>query len=182
MAIATYARVCAKNVAGNSQIWLSEAGNITSITVVAGEVTVFTMLSSNKFMEVQPKRDSLIRSDEGTGIGSNISYLHKIEMVFSKLALGVNTLRNSLADASPCGIVAVTKDSNGEYWLTGWNDTDLGNRGLELRIDSGTSGEAATNAEGGLNSITLETTSGYLDLPLTAAGITSFADAATAAS
>lgn len=174
MALATYAKSCVKNVAGNSQIWLTEAANITSITIVAGEVTVFTMSGVTKFLEVEPDRDVLLRTQEGAGIGSNISYTHKIEMKFSKLSTGVNTLRNSLADASPCGIVAVVKDSNGTYWLVGWNASDLGTRGLELRTDNDTSGLIATDAEGGKASIVLETISGYLDLPLTAAGVTSF--------
>lgn len=179
MAIATYARACSKNVSGNSQIWLSEAPNISSITITSGEATAFTMVSTNKFMEVQAEIDSIIRTEEGTGTGSNISYLHKIEMKFSKLATGLNTLRNSLADSSPCGMVAVTKDGNGTYWLTGWNATDLGNRGLELRTDNINSGGTPSDEEGGINSLSLETTSGYVDIPLSSAGVTSFGSAKT---
>jgi hypothetical protein len=181
MAIATYARVCSKNVAGNSQIWITEASNITSITVTAGEAAAFTMDSGKKFMEHQPEMDSLIRTQEGAGIGSNISYNHKIDMKFAKLALGVNTMRNALVDGSPSGMVAVVKDSNGTYWLVGWNDTDLGNRGLELRQDNDNSGGLASDEEGGMANLILETVSGYLDIPLSTAGITSFDSASTAA-
>ena len=179
MAIAVYTKACSKNTPGNSQIWIAEAPNITSITITAGEAAAFTMDSGKKFLEAQADIDKLTRSQEGTGTGSNISYLHKIEMVFSKLALGLNTFRDSLADASPCGMVAVTKDSNGTYWLTGWNANDLGNRGLELRTDNDTSGAAPTDEDSGASTITLETTSGSLDLPLSTAGVTSFGSAKT---
>jgi len=179
MAIAAYARTCAKNVSGNSQIWISEAPNITSITITAGEAAAFTMVATNKFFECEPEIDSLIRSEEGTGTGSNISYVHKIEMKFAKLATGLNTFRNSLADGSPCGMVAVTVDGNGTYWLTGWNETDLGNRGLELRADGSSTGAAPSDEEGGMASVVLECTSGYLDIPLSAAGVTSFGSAKT---
>jgi len=179
MAIATFARTCSKNIPGNSQIWFAEAPNITSITITAGEVTAFTMDSGKKFLEHQPKIDTLVRTQEGVGTGSNISYLHKIALKFAKLATGVNTMRNALSDASPCGIVAVTKDSNGTYWLTGWNATDLGNRGLELRQDNDSSGAAIDDEEGGMADMVLECKSGYLDLPLTEAGVTSFGSAKT---
>lgn len=179
MAIATYARACSKNVAGNSQIWISEAPNISSITITSGEAAAFTMASTNKFMEIQPEIDSLIRSEEGAGTGSNISYTHKIDLKFAKLATGVNTLVDSLADSSPCGMVAVTKDGNGTYWLTGWNENDLGNRGLELRTDSTNSGGAPADEEGGISSVSLECVSGYKDIPLSAAGVTSFGSAKT---
>lgn len=181
MAIATYARTCAKNVAGNSQMWIVEANLIASITVTAGEAAAFTMVTplTDKFLEHQPEIDSLIRSQEGAGTGTNISYTHKIAMKFAHLAVGVNTMRNALADGSPCGMTAVVKDGNGEYWLVGWNNTDLGNRGLELRQDNDASGGAPADAEGGLADMILECTSGYLDLPLSADGITSFIAAKT---
>ena len=179
MAIATYARTCSKNIPGNGQIWLAEASNITSITITSGEVAAFTMEGVTKFLECQPTIDTLVRSEEGTGTGSNISYVHKIDMTFSKLASGLVTFRDSLADASPCGIVAVTLDSNGTYWLTGWNATDLGNRGLELRADNSTSGTTPQDEEGGVATISLETISGYLDIPLSEAGVTSFGTSKT---
>lgn len=179
MAIATYARICEKNKPGNSQIWIAEAPNITSITIAAGEVTTFTMDSGKTFQEHQPMIDQLTRTQEGVGTGSNISYLHKIDMKFAKLATGMNTMRNALADASPCGMVTVTKDTNGEYWLTGWTESDLGTRGLELRQDNDTSGTAPDDAEGSIASLILECKNGDLDLPLTSAGITSFDSAKT---
>jgi len=179
MAIATFARTCAKNVAGNSQIWITEASNIASITITSGEAAAFTMDTGKKFLEHQPEIDSLIRTQEGAGIGTNIAYTHKVDMKFAKLATGVNTMRDALADASPCGMVAVIKDGNGTYWLVGWNATDLGNRGLELSQDNDTSGGALTDEEGGVNSIVLQTVSGYLDIPLSTAGVTSFGSAKT---
>jgi hypothetical protein len=179
MSIAIYTKTCSKNVTGNSQLWVAEAPNITSITITGGEVAAFTMDSGKKFLEAQVDIDKLTRAEEGTGTGTNVSYLHKIEMVFSRLALGLNTYVDSLADASPCGMVTVTKDSNGTYWLTGWNENDLGNRGLELRTDTTTSGAAPTDEDAGSSVVTLEALSGYKDLPLSSAGITSFIAAKT---
>lgn len=166
MAIADYVKTCSKNVAGNSTLWLTEAENISSVTIVTGEITVITMKTGKEWQPYDNDLDSLIRSQEGSGNGNNISYTHKIEAKFSKLSPALNTARTALADASVCGILALVKDSNGVWWLVGYNPSDLTKRALKLMTDSDTSGGAPDDEEGGKASIVLESKSGYLDIPV----------------
>ncbi len=165
MAIAVFTKVCEKNTGGNSRVFLAEAPNATTITVTTGEVAAVTMATGTTFHEVQAEIDTVIRTEAAEGSRSNISYTHRVEMVFAKPTTELNTFRDSLADASPCGILAIVQDGNGECWLIGYNETDTTNRGLYLVQDDTNSG-ALPNDEGG-NSVTiaLETISGFVDIP-----------------
>lgn len=163
MAIATYSKVCEKNVSGNARVFIAQMSGITSITVTAGEITAVT--ATTAFKESQADIDSLIRTEVATGTRSNISYFHRVEMKFAGPDLALNTFRNSLADASPCGMAAIVQDSNGECWLVGWNDTDTTSRGLFLVQDDTNSGALPSDEDAQNVTVALETLSGYLDLP-----------------
>jgi hypothetical protein len=163
-ALANYTKTCTRNIAGNSTLYVNEAANISTVTVVAGEVTALT--TSSDFLTVDVDIDTLVRSQEGTGKKGNMTYLHKIEAVFSYLSATLNTFRDALVTASSCGIIVLTKDSNGVWWLTGWNEIDEGSRGLELITDNDTSGKESSEDGAGEAMISLQRPSGYLDLPV----------------
>jgi len=165
MAIATFTKVCSKNVGGNSAVYLTETANIDSITVTSDEVSVVTMDGEETFHEVKGQIDTIIRTEEGEGNASNIFYTHRVEIKFAKPSTELNVLRNALADASPCGIVAIVTDGNGESWLVGYNETDGVNRPLRLVQDALNSGAAPSEEDGQIVTIALEGTSGYVDLP-----------------
>ena len=164
--IAGFTKVCSKNVPGNSVVWLTESDNIASVTVATGEITALTMATGKTFSVFDVDQDTLIRMEEGTGTGHNMSYVHSVEFALSKPSTHVRTAINNLADASPCGIVALIKDGNGTYWLEGYNEVDLLERGLKLVQDNTTSGTAPDDAEGSKSVIRLETKSGYKTLPV----------------
>ena len=164
--LANYTKVCSKNVPGNSTLWLIEADSVSSATVVTDEITVLALTSGSTFKVFDIDQDTLVRTEEGTGTGHNISYVHGIEFAFSKPSAAMRTAINAIADASPCGMVAIVKDGNGVYWVVGWNQTDLNERGLKLVQDSTTSGSAPDDAEGSKTMIRLETKSGYKALPV----------------
>ena len=86
-------------------------------------------------------------------------------MVFSKPSTELNTLRDSLADASPCGVLAIVTDGNGVSWLVGYNETDGTNRAMFLATDSLNSGAAPSDDGSQAVTIALECQSGYLSLP-----------------
>ena len=165
MAIEKYAKTCAKNVSGNSLVCIAEVASITAVTVTTGEISAIT--GTTPFKEVDADIDTILREQEGEGIGNgaNIKYTHRITMKFSKLSTGLNTLRDSLADASPCGMAVITLDGNGQAWLTGYSEADGLNRGLMLKGDSDKSGAAPADEDGSLADIILERDSGYLDFP-----------------
>jgi len=167
-AIVVYTKVCAKNVSGNSAIYWCEIGNITSFTITTGEISAVTVATGKKFFKATAEIDTIIRTEEGVGTPSNISYKHRVECKFNKPSTALNTLRNSLADASPCGIYAIVTDGNGTSWLVGYNATDTNKRPLRLVTDSVNSGAAPADAEGNRLTIALETDSGYVCLPFDA--------------
>ena len=164
-AIAVYTKACTKNVSGNSALYWCEVANITSFTITTGEISAVTPATGKKFFKAGAEIDTIIRTEEGVGTISNISYKHRIEAKFNKPSTALNTLRNSLADASPCGILAIVTDSNGTSWLVGYNATDGKNRPLRLVTDSVTSGAVPSEAEGSKLLIALETENGYVCLP-----------------
>lgn len=169
MSIAAYTKACSKNVGGNSAVYLTEASSLTSVTVAAGEISAaLTMSGTLTFHEVQADLDSVVHTQEGAGNQSNIAYTHKVEMVFAKPSVGLNTLRDSLADGSPCGILAIVTDGNGVSWLVGYNVTDGTNRALYLVTDTLNSGAAPADEEGQAITVALECQSGYLSLPFDA--------------
>jgi hypothetical protein len=168
-AIAVFARVCAKNVAGNSAVYLVEASSISAVTVTSGEITAaLTMGAGLTFKKVGADIDSIVRTEEEEGMGSNIKITHRIEMKFSKASKLLNALRTALHDASPCGIAAIVTDGNGTSWLVGWNQSDTNTRGLKYRSGTLGSGSEPAQEDGNVLAMTLEGTSGYVAIPFDA--------------
>jgi len=169
MALAGFTKICSKNTPGNSLLWLIEASKLNSVTITGDEVTaISTDATGDDFQVYEVDQDTLVRTEEGTGTGSNMSYIHAIEFSFSKPSAAMRTSINALADASPCGIVAIMRDGNGVYWLVGYNATDLASRGLKLVSDTMTTGTAPDDEEGSKDIIRLETKSGFKAVPLDA--------------
>ena len=165
-AIAVYTKACSKNVAGCTALYWCEIANITSFTITSGEISAVTVATGKKFLKAGGDIDTIKRIQEGTGTpgGANISYRQRVEVAFSKPSTALNTLLNSLADASPCGIYAIVTDGNGTSWLVGYNATDTNKRPLRLvqdNLDSGFSPAEDANK----NMVALETVSGYVCLP-----------------
>lgn len=147
-------------------LFLTEASNVLDVTVTSGEVTEIFMVSSNTFKQIQADQNGIIRQIKQLGIQGKEYYEHFVNFVCGKASKELNILADSLSEASPCGIVAIVMDSNGQAWLSGWNETDDGDRPLYLNIDNFTSGKDLTEAEGGKRTFDLKTTSAFLDLPL----------------
>ena len=168
MAIAVYTKACEKNTGGNARVFFTEAANVSSVTVTSGEVSAITMATGTTFHEVQAEIDTVIRTETAAGRRTNISYTHRVEMKFGKPQTALNTLSDSLTDASACGIIAIVQDGNGNCWLVGYNETDTTNRGLYVVQDDTQSGALPSDEEGNVVTIALETISGYKDLPFDA--------------
>lgn len=167
--IAVFARVCAKNVAGNSAVYITEAANLTAVTVSSGEITAaLTMNGATTFKKIGADIDSIRRVEEEEGMGANIKITHRIEMKFSKASKELNTLRTALHDASPCGLIAIVTDGNGRSWLVGWNQSDTNTRGLKYRSGNLDSGVEPAQEDGNVLSMVLEGTSGYVAIPFDA--------------
>lgn len=181
MALSIYTKTCAKNIAGNNAVLVTEASNVSSVVVDAsGEVTAINMNASATFKQLQADQDSILRVEEAYGSDSNLSYAHSIEMGFAKGSVNLNTLRDSLAAASACGIIAIVQDSNGKSWLIGYNEVDGTKRALRLTQDNYGSGNSPADEDVQKADVILASISGYVDLPLDSALNTSISDALAA--
>lgn len=167
-AIAVYTKACEKNVGGNAAVFVTEASNLSSVTVTSGEISAITMASGETFHEAQADLDGVLHTQEGAGNANNIAYTHRVEMFFAKPSTALNTFRNSLADASPCGILAIVQDGNGNCWLVGYNETDGTNRPLRLVTDSMASGNSPTDEDSQRVTVAIEGANGYISLPFDA--------------
>lgn len=166
MALSIYTKTCSKNIAGNNAVFLTEASNIASVTVDAsGEITAITMDGASTFKQLQADQDSILRIEDAAGNDSSISYTHSVQMGFAKGSVDLNTLRDSLSAASPCGIIAIVQDANGKSWLVGYNEVDGTKRALRLIQDNYGSGNSPADEDVQKADVVLESISGYADLP-----------------
>lgn len=172
MAITDYSQACGRNVTGNSRrVGLCPVGDITSITVVSGEITAITMTGAAEFANITADLDSVMRGEEGAGKEGNISYAHTLDLTFKKASKSLNALRNELVSSSGCGIISFVEDNNGVGWVQGYNETELLQRPLSVLTDSFSSGAAAGEEDTGKVTMQLGVTTGYIDLSIAAASL-----------
>jgi hypothetical protein len=165
MSISNYARSIVRNHPGNRHLFLTEVSNILDVTITSGEASAISMINGTSFKEIQADSDSIKRMEVGSGNASNFYIIHQVEFKCRKPRLALNTLIDSLADASACGIAAIVIDSNGLGWLIGWNETDEGTRALYLDEAEGDSARLPLD-DGNRTAIKLGCSSGYKDIPL----------------
>jgi len=177
MAILNYNKICSRNVAGNTRIFLAEVPNVTAVTVTAGEISAIT--GAGAFKEIQADTDTIIRTETKVEGKYNARFDARVEMKLGKQSLNLNTFLDSVANASPCGIFALIKDNNGTWWLVGYNESDLFSRGLKVSIDEMTSGAGFAEDGGGVSRVELFRNLAAPSMPLDAT-LSALIDAGTA--
>lgn len=163
MTLKAYSQSCTRNMPGNSYLFVTEKANVYDIIVTDGEVTDITMRGTTTFKQIQADVNSLRRRKRR--IGRSQAYDHIISFRCSKPSLLLIELSHELADGSPCRMIAIMYDSNGQSWLVGWSEYDKGERGLLLNSDDLDTGENITENNRQLNSYELKTRNAFLELP-----------------
>lgn len=166
MALSTFVRACIRNIAGNRYLFLTEAVNVTNVTVTSGEVSDITMAFGESFKQIQADQDGPRRLEGGTGRKESFYFEHLIEFGCSKASVSLNDFIEDISDASHCGIIAIVVDNNGQGWLIGWNEWDKKKRPMYLSQDNFTSGAGLNDDGANRHDIILRCTSGAVDLPL----------------
>ena len=164
MAIAKYSKVCSANTPGNSKFFISEVANIGAVTVTSGEITSFSMTSTNKFQQFQADADTIQFTQEGTG-KQTFAETFKLIAKFGKKTKELITAKQSLVDAVVCGVAVIRQDANGKCFLSGWNNTDKDGRPynkITVNFDSG-----VQPSDEGMNAYTiaLEGSHGFDEVP-----------------
>lgn len=153
--IGIFTQTCAKNVSGSSKIYIAEKAVSTAFTITAHEIAGVTIAAS--FMRVDIVQDSLQWIEESKPVGvNNIMISNKIDFDVQPAATATNAFRQSLMDASPCGLYAIIIDDNGACWLVGVNEVDVYARPLRFGGDKKDTGKGLAAAEGNLVHITLQ--------------------------
>jgi hypothetical protein len=164
MALAKFARVCAKNVSGCQALYVAAQSGVTVITVTAGEISAVT--GATAFKEIEADVDGITWDNLSSKVGNaGIVYKNVITFIISKMNTLLNTLRTALADGSPCGFLAIVTDGNGQNWLVGYSVNDLKNRPLQLESEAAKTGKGLTDAEGNTITFTLSNEMGGPTLP-----------------
>jgi hypothetical protein len=164
MALAKFARVCAKNVSGCQAIYVAAQSGVTVITVTSGEISAIT--GALAFKEIEADVDGISWENSSEKIGAaGIVYKNTIVFNISKMNTLLNILRTALADGSPCGFLAIVTDGNGKNWLVGYSVNDLKNRPLQLQSEAAKTGKGLTDAEGNIITFTLGNEMGGPTLP-----------------
>ena len=166
MAIAAFARVCAKNVTGNLKVWIAETANMTTVTITSNEISAVG--GTGIFHRVQPTLDNLQRTEKVEGGAQGHKFTHELKMSFAKPSKNLKLFIESLIAATPCGMTAIILDGNGQAWMIGYNATDLKDRGLKL-VDTGLDTGLAPGEDGkGQFDVTLRTLCSEMALPFDA--------------
>ena len=164
MALAKFARVCAKNISGCQGLYVAEQAGVTVITVTSGEISAVT--GALAFKEIETDIDSINweTSSEKVGLAGRV-YRNVINFTITKMRTLLNTLRTALADGSPCGFLAIVTDGNAQSWLVGYSANDLKTKPLRLGEEKGKTGAALTEADGNVLAFTLQNECGGAALP-----------------
>jgi hypothetical protein len=153
--IGIFTQTCAKNVSGASKIYIAEKAISTAFTITNHEISAVSIAAS--FMRVDIVQDSLQWLEESKPVGiNNIMISNKIDFDVQPAATATNAFRQSLMDASPCGLYAIILDDNGACWLVGVNEVDVYARPLRFGGDKKDTGKGLAAAEGNLVHITLQ--------------------------
>ena len=164
MALGIFTRVCGKNVAGASKVFISEAASVTGVTVTTGEVSAVT--GTTPFKRIDAEQDSVEWDQKVDRIGNNNTKVaNKIGFDVVPPSKDTNILLNALIDGSPCGLLAIILDGNGKAWLVGYNTTDLKNRPLRVNSINPKTGKNVSDAAGQVVPVELGNECSGLALP-----------------
>jgi hypothetical protein len=164
MALGIFTRTCAKNVSGAAKIYICEQANATVITLTSGEVSTLTAIA--QFMKVDADQDTIGWEQTPEKVGANNTKVtNVIDFQISTPKTATNTFLQALIDGSPCGLLAIITDGNGQNWLVGYNTTDLKSKPLRLNNAKHKTGKTISEADGGTIGIQLGNECGGLAVP-----------------
>lgn len=138
---------CETSSGGIQMVGITDFSNISSVTVVAGEVTAITMESTTQFHKFNFTKNSSqfsepLSVDVTTG---STFYTHTLNLQIARREI---SKRNSIAllAAGQRELVALVKDINNNYWLVGYSENF--EEGIQLTGDDGGSGAGKADLNG----------------------------------
>lgn len=146
---AGFTKACESVSGGVLQIWLANEADVTSMTLTGTEYSAIVMNGAAVFYEFQFTQDTAeIRENVARNDSGNISVTHELEFYLPKMSTTQRDAIQEIIDCSPCGIIAIAKDSNGNQWVQGYNETALKARPMRILTDTTTSGTSFSDSNG----------------------------------
>lgn len=134
----SYALSCDVGQGGVIELYFIEKGNVTAITEVSGVVTAITKAPGAVFRKYEQEQEtaSLVETFNANVQQGSQYYQQELVVVVNKME---TAKRNEFLLLNKNRLIAVVKDSNGNYWLAG--------KTRSLRATAGTSGTGTAGAD-----------------------------------
>ena len=159
MSISAYTKSCARHTPGIKELWLGLATDVTNGVIASNEVTDIDTTQA----EFSLPPDSVSITQEGTGSKNGMFSVEKtIEIDITLLEDTVLAAIIELVDSSPCGITAIYKTNNNQWFCSGFEKSTstviTAERGLYVGTTGLNSGKELTDEDGDKAVITLKGT------------------------
>ena len=129
-------------------IYLANVGDITSFTLTGSEYSAVTMNGTAVFYKYEFEQDTAEIRENGSFENGSTAITHELELLLPKMETTQRDAIQALFDQSPCGLIAIAKDSNGNQWVLGYSENFLKERPLKINSDATTSGKGLTDLNG----------------------------------
>jgi len=143
-----FALPCENNTGGLVNLWLTDKANVSTFTLVGGEYTAATMVSSAVFYKYEFEQDQAEYTNPASRENSSTLVNHNIEFYLTKMSTTQRNAIQALFDSSTCGMVAICEDANNNKWVVGYSENFGTARPLKIASTEGTTGKAFTDGNG----------------------------------
>ncbi len=144
---AGFSKVCESSSGGLLEVHLANVDDVTSFTLTGEDYTAVTMVATKVFYKFEFEQDTaeyrenVERSDTGA-----VSATHEVEFQITKMTSASRAAIQEIMDASPCGLIAIVKDGNGNQWTSGYSEVALLERPMRIASDTSATGKAFTDS------------------------------------
>lgn len=144
-----YSYTCAPNTGGATRLYLANVADVASFTLTGSEYSAVTMNSSAVFFEFEVETDSL-EFVENTTKGDRRSYSveHLVNGYMPNMSTSQRDALQELIDSSPCGMIAIVKDNNGNQKVVGYSENFTVNRPAYIETVESSTGATITDSNG----------------------------------
>tara|TARA_R110002012_G_scaffold321666_1_gene550517 strand:+ start:15238 stop:15762 length:525 start_codon:yes stop_codon:yes gene_type:complete len=141
----TFGKTCTQLGGGLAALWVIAVEDVDTFTVVAGEVTVITLVATKVWTKLSFEPDTAYRINDMQGEGGALPVAHEMGIVKNGISLADTIAIKELAKQSPCGLYAIAKDMAGMRWLEGYSELVGSDRPLTVKQAKFDSGKALTD-------------------------------------
>lgn len=159
---AGFSKICGARSGGVVRAWGANVSDVTSLTYNSGtgEYTAITMVSGKVFYKYEFDQDSAEMKWPGSVENMSTKITKSLEFYLGKLTSTHRHRLQDLYDSSPCGMIWICEDANGQKWVLGYTQNFTTERPMRMKSSDSSTGKTFTDPNGSV--VTLETTDNEL--------------------